>query len=88
MGAHFAVDIAEDELDTPGVWPSPRPDIRWVDAVTVSQTGAIAFASRCVLLDDRIAAHQAVMFEEFEGLSAPDLEGLVLLEAAVAGDPR
>jgi len=53
----------------------------------VRRTGAIAFAPRA-LLDDRIAAHQAVMFEEFEGLSAADLEGLVLLEVAVPGDPR
>ena len=51
------------------------------------QTGPIAFAPRA-LLDDRIAAHQAVMFEEVKGLSAADLEGLVLLEVAVPGDPQ
>ncbi|MGI8760410.1 MAG: hypothetical protein ACR2LF_03720 [Jatrophihabitantaceae bacterium] len=53
-----------------------------VDDVTVRQTGALAFALRN-LVEDRISAQQATVFEEMRGRSKAELDRLGRLDIAL-----
>lgn len=57
-----------------------------VDDVTVRQTGKVAYALRQVV-DDRIAAAQALVFAEAQALSVDALSRLPVVELAAGSDP-
>ena len=78
----FSVGVAQDDEGAVSgiVITSARQPL--VDAVTVRQTGAIAFALSS-LVDDRIVAQQQAVYDSVTDAGRADLDNLALLDIAL-----
>lgn len=83
----FSVGVAQDERGTAAGVAITSARQPLVDDLTVRQTGAIAFALSG-LVNERIAAAQATVFDEVKGTPKADLDGLSRLEVAQSDLPR
>ncbi len=75
----FSVGVAQNADGTPSAVGISSVRTAQVDAVTVRQTGAIAYAL-CTLVDKRIAEQQQAVFAETENIPVDELNKLTELE--------